>query len=250
MDEREFHDRFYETDAPDMFRAPMFMESFRRCNAYLIEHAVPAGDARILSLGCGEGHLELDLAPHVPHIMGVDLSPAAIAAAQRRAAKLGIDNVEFQVGDIRTMDFAAGSFDAIWAPAILHHIDAGMIELLVRKSRVWLRPGGLFCNIDPSSRRFINVFKGLFQKKYDRFHSPDERELDPEALLGVFRAAGYREIAVRHPDFFLNPLAWLFPKLPIPLVRLASTLDAFLATAPVVRSYSSSFSLVAVNPAG
>lgn len=248
MDERDYHNQFYEADAPTMFGSPTFVESFRRTEEFLSQHAVPAGDCRILSLGCGEGHLELDLAPHVAHIVGIDLSETAVESARRQATAQGQHNIEFQVGDVRTMEFPAGSFDAIWAPAILHHIEDGMIEHLVRQSRTWLRPGGLFCTIDPNSRRFINVFKTLFRKKFVQFHSPDERELDPAALVGVFRAAGYRDISVRHPDFFLNPLAWLFPNLPKPIVKLASKVDAVLASAPVVRSYSSSFSLLAINP--
>jgi hypothetical protein len=103
----------------------------------------------------------------------------------------------------------------------------------------------VFCNLDPNARRIINVFKGLFRDKYDRFHSPDERELDPATLCAVFRSAGFQDITVRHPDFFLNPLAWLFPDLPPVVVRLASKVDSALASTPLLRSFSSSFSLVA-----
>jgi hypothetical protein len=45
--------------------------------------------------------------------------------------------------------------------------------------------------------------------------------------VAVFRDAGFRDITVRNPDF--------------------SAVDALLAGAPMVRAYSSSFSLVAVN---
>jgi SAM-dependent methyltransferase len=248
MDEREFHDRFYEHDAPKMFHAPMFLESNRRNHDFLVRHGVN-GHGKILSLGCGEGHLELALASHVPHIVGIDLSETAVAIARQKAAAAGFHNLEFQAGDVRTVEFAPGSFDAIWAPALLHHIDDQMIEQLVRKVWTWLRPGGLFCNIDPNSRRLINVFKGLFKDKYDRFHSVDERELDPDALVAVFRAAGFSNIVVRHPDFFLNALAWLFPDLPPPIVKLVSTVDALLVQTPLLRSLSSSFSLVATKTA-
>lgn len=247
MDEREYHDQFYAQHAADMFYEPVFLESYRRINDFFIKNAVPDG-GRVLSLGCGDGHREIALAPQTKHILGVDVSSAAIASARENAARAGVANAEFQVGDIRTMEFPQGSFDAIWAPAILHHIDDGMIEHLARRSRDWLRPGGVFCSVDPSSKRLVSLFKRLFHDKYEKFHSPDERELDPDALMAVFRAAGYRDIGLRYPDFFLNPLAWLFPKLPVPLVKVASMLDGLLVAAPAINAYSSSFGLLAKNP--
>jgi ubiquinone/menaquinone biosynthesis C-methylase UbiE len=230
-----------------MFRSPTFVESNRRMLAFLREHGIGKTTRDVLSLGCGEGRLELEMSSHVHHITGVDLSPEAIESAKRHAAKAGVTNVTYLAGDIRTIELADESFDAIWAPAILHHIDDDMIKATAARCHRWLRPGGVFLSIDPNARRLISIFKGLFAKKYAKYHSPDERELDPTQLSSVFRAAGFDRVDTKNPDYFLNPLAWLFPSLPNVVIQAASKLDAILTVMPIVKNYASSFGLIATK---
>jgi SAM-dependent methyltransferase len=149
------------------------------------------------------------------------------------------------VGDLETLGFPRESFDVIWAAAILHHIDEKVIQTLLERSLQWLKPGGYLLSIDPSSRRLISLFKRLVRAKYLRYHSPDERELNPETLCDMFRRAGFTDICLLYPDYFLNPLSWLYPALPAPLVRVASLFDALLLRLPLVNRYASSFTLIA-----
>lgn len=61
------------------------------------------GQATVLDLCTGSGNLALSLAHHEPRcsVVGSDISPAAIALAQRNAAALGLtDRVRFVVGDL------------------------------------------------------------------------------------------------------------------------------------------------------
>jgi hypothetical protein len=108
-----------------------------------------------------------------------------------------------------------------------------------------LRPGGLFYSADPSRRRLVGLFAGLVRSTYDRYHSPDERELDPEALAACAAQAGFSRPAIGYTDYFLGPLAWLAPGTPSWLARRLEAMDNAALRLPLLRRYASSFSLLA-----
>ena len=58
-------------------------------------------DSCILDVGCGPGSITCDfaaLAPH-GHVVGVDIDPAVVDSARERARRMGLNNIEFRVGD-------------------------------------------------------------------------------------------------------------------------------------------------------
>src|ERR1051326_4028388 len=59
---------------------------------------------RILDIACGGGRHSLAMARHGALVTGLDLGPAAIAAARRRAHKVSLA-VEFVQGDVRAMEY-------------------------------------------------------------------------------------------------------------------------------------------------
>lgn len=64
----------------------------------------PVVGARVLDVGCGPGSTTLDLGTRVlpaGAVVGLDISPAMIAAGQRRAASAGVDNVDFVLHDLK-----------------------------------------------------------------------------------------------------------------------------------------------------
>src|SRR6185503_18738311 len=109
--------------------------------------------------------------------------------------------------------------------------------------RKTLRPGGVFYSTDPSRRRLVRLLVGLVRRTYDRHHSPDERELDPEAVAAFAEQAGFSQRAVTYTDYFLGPLAWLAPGTPPWLAALMEALDSASLRLPLARRYASSFSL-------
>jgi SAM-dependent methyltransferase len=90
---------------------------------------------RILDLGCGDGQLTLRVAATGASVVGVDNSPAMVAAARGRG-------VAAEAGNAEALPFADESFDAVFSNAALHWVrdqDAMMGQV----HRV-LKPGGRF----------------------------------------------------------------------------------------------------------
>ncbi len=106
----------------------------------LLLSQVPDGAQRVLDVGCGAGTLARKLAQSVPHVDGIDLSPAMIGAARRGAPA----NVTFSVGDVLTVDPPPGCYDAVVSSAVLHHLP--LPEALPRMAG-WLRPGGVLAAV-------------------------------------------------------------------------------------------------------
>jgi SAM-dependent methyltransferase len=70
-----------------------------------------AADERAIDIGCGNGANTCDLAQATAdgHVLGVDLSQRMLDNARRRAAALGISNVEFVHGDAQVHAFERGT---------------------------------------------------------------------------------------------------------------------------------------------
>jgi SAM-dependent methyltransferase len=238
MNEREYHDQHYAAEAA-IFASPLFRRVHARAVRQFLRATGAGRNHRVLSLGCGEGSIERVLAPQVGEVVGIDISPVAIAQARNRAA--GMSNLRFHLADAEL----PRGFDVVAAFAFLHHLDDAAIRDTLRRVRGALKPGGLFYSSDPSTRRLVGVFRGLVRGTYERYHSPDERELDPQRLADLVTAAGFQKVRTSYTDYFLGPLAWLAPGTPPLLGAALHGLDNLALCLPLVRRGASSFSLCA-----
>lgn len=81
--------------------------------AHLLVAAHVRDGAEILDVGCGCGDVTM-LAARAAcggHALGADLSAIQVAEARRLAADAGVANASFEVADVQTHPFRAGSFD-------------------------------------------------------------------------------------------------------------------------------------------
>jgi SAM-dependent methyltransferase len=97
---------------------------------------------RVLDVGCGAGDLTFlvsEIVGSEGHVVGTDRAPAALAAANRRAAAHPIQNVSFREGDPAALSFEQ-PFDAVIGRYVLmfQADPVAMLRGVVRH----LRPGG------------------------------------------------------------------------------------------------------------
>jgi SAM-dependent methyltransferase len=113
-------------------------DSYWRFHRDLFFELVPEPTGRTLDLGCGEGRLARDLASLGHDVVGVDGSPAMIAAAREAAPEL-----EFHLADAASLPFDDGSFDLVIAFMSLQDIDD--LSGAIREATRVLAPGGRLC---------------------------------------------------------------------------------------------------------
>lgn len=94
-------------------------------------------DAKILDVGCGTGHVDAYLAELGFDVTGIDISENMIEIAVDKAPL-----AQFQIMDLRHMDFADESFDAILAIFSLIHISKEEAHKAINHFAKILRPQG------------------------------------------------------------------------------------------------------------
>jgi SAM-dependent methyltransferase len=242
--ERElaYYESLYSTYGVRHFAQPAVVE-FRRYLVQRIRNLIPP-DARVLSVGCGIGDTELLLAPDAAHVTGVDLSPAAIAEANRVSAQRGVTNVRFLEGAWQSLPVTKESFDVVLSIFFLHHLPDAQLAAFPSQLEALLGAGGLFYALEPSARR-LSGFVGrlVVPRLMKKFQTQDERQLSPKLAARPFREAGF-EVTTTWFDFLSTPLAGLFPAWAAGY-RASRRLDDGLTVLPGVRALSSNFELIA-----
>lgn len=93
----------------------------------------------VLDLGCGGGLISVPLLDTGALVTGIDLSEESIAAAKAASGGRG----QFLVGDIRSLDLPAASFDCVLIVDVLDHVPQ-YAQVLREASRVIKNGGTLF----------------------------------------------------------------------------------------------------------
>lgn len=130
----------------------------------------PRGPLRVLVAGCGTGRHALIAASRYADskVWGVDVSAPSLAYAARQAERLGVENVEFRLGDLRALPpEVPEQFEVIECVGVLHHLEDPLQGLLALRRRLapggWLRLGlysrAARAGLDPA-RRLARSMKG------------------------------------------------------------------------------------------
>jgi len=92
------------------------VEAYRRLSAL-----VTRPHAAVLEAGCGTGRFSALLGRQFPRarVVGIDVSPTAIATARKVAEALGCGNTTFEQADVFALPFADGRFDLVFNEGIL-----------------------------------------------------------------------------------------------------------------------------------
>lgn len=195
---------------------------------------VPSPFAAALSLGCGEGALERDLLSKgiCASILGIDISPEALALAEAKAREAGLSGVAYRRGDLNRLDLPAAAFDAAFFHQSLHHVE--QLDSCLSATASALRLGALVYfdeYVGPSrgewSAALIREASELFAqlpakvRRSRRLQLPIQRRDPTEAVRssGILAAVerhfevlerrdyGGNFLSVIHPHLDLEPLA-------------------------------------------
>jgi SAM-dependent methyltransferase len=86
-------------------------------------------------------------------VIGIDVVPEVLAAAEADRAYQGVENVSFRIGDVYNLEFADDEFDVVHAHQVLQHLAEPIAAL--REMRRVLRPGGTLAVRDSDYRAFM-----------------------------------------------------------------------------------------------
>lgn len=110
---------------------------------WLVEAIDPQPGERVLELAAGPGETGFLIAQRLGEdgrLLSSDQSPEMLEVARKRAAELGLGNVDFAVLDAQEAELEAGSFDAAvcrWGYMLMGDPDEAL-----RRTRAALRDGG------------------------------------------------------------------------------------------------------------
>ncbi|ONI76330.1 methyltransferase type 11 [Actinosynnema sp. ALI-1.44] len=183
------------------------------------ERGAAAATARLLELaGIRQGHRVLDVGTGIGEpaltaagltgasgqVLGVDLSPRMIEAARARGA--GVPGLEFQVGDVDSLELPAAGFDAVLSRwGLMFAVDR--VAAFRSLGRV-LAPGGVLAAAVWSAPEQAPMMSLGFRALAERLDMPPPPPgmpgpfsmSDPEQVAGELVAAGFTEVSVTEGD--------------------------------------------------
>jgi ubiquinone/menaquinone biosynthesis C-methylase UbiE len=174
--------------------APVITDAERL--ARLVRAINPQPDARAVEVATGPGYVAMALAARCREVVGLDLTPAPIAIAERTSREREIANVRFQVGDAEHLPFVDGDFDIAVCRFAFHHFERPE-TVLTEMTRV-CRTGGTVAIEDLFSSEFRQRadYMNHVERLRDNSHTT---ALTPNELIDMTRKLGL-EIESMHSD--------------------------------------------------
>ena len=163
---------------------------------------IEVGDT-VIDLGSGAGNdafVARKIAGDKGKIIGIDFTDAMIARARENAEKLGLNNVEFRLGDIEDMPVTSNKADVIVSNCVLN--------LVPNKHKVFsevyrvLKPGGHFSISDI-------VLEGELPAKWkevaELYAGCVSGAIQKSEYLGIIKEAGFKNISLQKDKTIVIP---------------------------------------------
>lgn len=167
-------------------------------NRAFVERLIELGIDRCssaLDLGTGPGDIPVHLCGQVAQlrVMAVDLAATMLELAETKVWEADLaDRIELVHMDVKSLDFADDSFDAVFSNTILHHL-AEPGKMLAEAARV-LRPGGLLLIRDlfrPDTEAQLDALVAKHAVDCD----PEQRQLFADSLRAALTPDELRNLA-------------------------------------------------------
>lgn len=165
---------------------------------------IAAGKVRsdVLDAGCGFAELSLALAADGYTVVGIDITPTAIAAATKAAAERGLTTASFEQADITSFSGYDGRFATVIDSTLYHSLPVEGLDGYLSSVHRAAAPGAHF---------YVLVFaKGAFPAEME----PKPNEVDEAELRD--RVSKYWEIDEIRPAFIHANIPVIPPDAPAP----------------------------------
>jgi ubiquinone/menaquinone biosynthesis C-methylase UbiE len=220
-------------------RVAVTSAGYRWWNAYwvILRKASDLGIAgkRALVIGCGFGDDAIQLAYLGAQVAAVDISPESVDIARQRshASEAAVD---FQVSPAEDLPYPDETFDLVYLPDVVHHLN---IPAAMREVRRVLKPGGTVLGNEPYTHSWVQairqsrlvrdvIYRRLVRHVYGTetpYITADERKLDQYDLRHIGR-----ELRVTDKQYFLLFSGRLLP----PTSKFQAIFDRLVLMLPMV----------------
>ena len=97
--------------------------------------------------------------------VGVDLTPAMLEKARRRAERMGATNFQILVGDAYALDFPDGSFDLVMNNYMFDLLPEKDFALVLSQFKRVLKPGGrlVLVNMTKGERFYQRIYETIYR---------------------------------------------------------------------------------------
>src|SRR6478736_3567933 len=163
--------------------------------------------AKVLDVGCGTGASALPAAQAVGKngsVVGVDLASRLLDRARAKALAAGLDNIEFRLADMTTLNYPDESFDAVVSVFSIFFVPD--MDGLVRELWRMVRPGGKLAVttwgpriFEPAYSRWLAAIKEERPDLHSAFN-PWDRIMDVESVRRLLRDGGATNVEVTAED--------------------------------------------------
>lgn len=149
---------------------------------------------RVLDLACASGAHIRSQAALYPSVQfkGIDFSSSEVEAGTKAIAESGLDNVEIQLADLRSVDIAEGEYDLVLCHGAFSWVPDEVKERIFELSRTALKPTGMaaIAYLTYPGWKQREAIRELLAFRVRELEDPDER-LRESALMLRLLHAGY-----------------------------------------------------------
>ena len=187
-------------EARDIYAKRGLESYFAKLKPYLF------GGARVLDVGCGPGTITIDVAQavHPGEIFGIDPSEESITHANQIKRERQIQNVTFQIGNVRALGFQDNEFDVVYAYAVFGWL-AEPLKALAEMRRVTRKDGWVVITLPEEGALALYPPCPAYEKvltirqKYWTDRGDPDRYYDSQLgrrALELFKETGFRNISL------------------------------------------------------
>ncbi|HVU11678.1 MAG TPA: methyltransferase domain-containing protein [Phototrophicaceae bacterium] len=194
--------------------------------ARLVRLINPPPETRALEVATGPGYVAEALAAVCREVIGIDLTPAPLAIAERRRVERGLTNLHFELGNARALPFGDNAFDLVVCRYAFHHFPEPDL-VLAEMARV-CRINGIVAVEDMIASEHPE--RAAYLNRYEQLRDPAHAQALPFSRFAMlFAGAGLEVETIMTASLLQDAEEWLKRGFP------ASDADAAEARAMIER---------------